>query len=257
MAPSEPSKIDVNENIHTDFEKAFQDGCQCQYYVNDRGLQTIKFATYQIDKLVLLSGRLVACDPLLEPDPNSAFIRSIQAGSYPVVLSLADLSFRPERRIACAMLQLTLQTPIRYELAILAPDQPSEYQNYGVDSGTGSFMDAEVARALKQLSEPNSGEAAAVAVDRFKSEYVYCESVINAMQRNRAAAISNEYPYDRKGDWANICIDENTGANVIAFGTGWGDGGYASYWGYDADGNIACLVTDFALFGSDDEDDEE
>ncbi len=54
----------------------------------------------------------------------------------------------------------------------------------------------------------------------------------------------------------NFCVDEATGANIIAFSSGWGDGCYASYWGYDADGKIACLITDFGVFGPNEEDDD-
>lgn len=35
-------------------------------------------------------------------------------------------------------------------------------------------------------------------------------------------------------------------ANAIMFHSGWGDGFYASWFGYDADGNVAALVTDLA-----------
>ena len=38
--------------------------------------------------------------------------------------------------------------------------------------------------------------------------------------------------------------------NIICFSSGWGDGSYASYFGFDADGRPSALVTDFAvLFG--------
>jgi len=47
---------------------------------------------------------------------------------------------------------------------------------------------------------------------------------------------------------ANIKVSERTEANVITFSSGWGDGGYASFWGYDALGDLTCLVTDFNLF---------
>lgn len=35
--------------------------------------------------------------------------------------------------------------------------------------------------------------------------------------------------------------------NMIAFQTGFGDGFYGSYWGYDAAGEIVALVADFAV----------
>jgi hypothetical protein len=35
-------------------------------------------------------------------------------------------------------------------------------------------------------------------------------------------------------------------ANIAMFESGWGDGFYASYFGFDEEGRVAALVTDFA-----------
>ncbi|MBD2105684.1 DUF4241 domain-containing protein [Nodosilinea sp. FACHB-13] len=256
-----PNIRDADGNIRTDFEKAFRDGYQFQYNLPYDGPQTVEFTTQSIGELVLPSGQLIACDPLLPPDLRYCFTQTVKPGRYPVVLSLAGFKPRQDRRIDCAMLQVSQQMPVRWELAILNSDGPANYQNYGVDSGTGSFMDAEVAQILKQMDEPDPDEYTAAwqesreaawalqraASDRFENEY--CQPVVDEMESNGEAAVSAEYPYDRKGDWANFCINKSTGANVIAFGSGWEDGGYASYWGYDDNGQIVCIVTDFRLFG--------
>jgi hypothetical protein len=49
--------------------------------------------------------------------------------------------------------------------------------------------------------------------------------------------------------WANLTVDPTTGANIIAFSSGEGDGGYATYVGYDNNNAIVCFTTDFALLG--------
>ena len=280
--PDEPNVRDADGGLHTDFEKAFRDGYQFEYGLTNNERQTVEFVTHFIGELVMPSGQLVACDPGIDEDFEFAFAQSLKPGRYPVFLSLAGFkprtdSAQPEnlpttiswlrslwgiksrqeskpayRRIACAMLQVSQQTPIRWEVAILNPAWSAEYQNYGVDSGTGCFMDAEVARIIKRLGEVEAGENIAVAFNRFEDEY--WQPFMGTMWKNRAAAISDEYPYDYKGCWAHFCVNENTGANVIAFCSGWGDGGYASYWGYDAEDSIACIVTDFALFGADEDD---
>ena len=53
--------------------------------------------------------------------------------------------------------------------------------------------------------------------------------------------------YRRFWGWANLPIDPATGANLIAFTSGSGNGDYASYFGFDADGGLVCLVTDFLI----------
>lgn len=287
MAPNEPDILDVDGNVHTDFEKAFRDGYQFQYSMGHWGpayrlvTYDVEFVTHYIGDLLLPSGHLVACDPGIRADFEDAFTQTIQPGRYPIILSLAgfkpeipslpssknsifnvvNTAFRkdqnvprPFRRIACTMLKVTQQKPVRWEVAFLNPDWSAEYQNYGVDSGTGCFMDVEIGRILKQLGETKPDEEWDEALNRFCAQFY--EPLMDERRKNETADVNDEYPYDTKGDWANLCIDEETGANVIVFGSGWGDGGYASYWGYDADDNIACLVTDFALFGSDGDDDE-
>lgn len=51
--------------------------------------------------------------------------------------------------------------------------------------------------------------------------------------------------------WSNVLLDQQTGANMIAFESGWGDGRYASYWGLDHDGSPVCLLTDFEVVNMD------
>ena len=42
-------------------------------------------------------------------------------------------------------------------------------------------------------------------------------------------------------------LDPESGLNLIAFSSGWGDGCYPSYWGLDAQGQATCLLTDFRV----------
>jgi hypothetical protein len=47
--------------------------------------------------------------------------------------------------------------------------------------------------------------------------------------------------------WANVVLDSTTGANIVAFDSGYGDGIYASFFGYDAQDRPVCLITDFEV----------
>ena len=53
--------------------------------------------------------------------------------------------------------------------------------------------------------------------------------------------------------WASLSLEPDTAANLIAFTSGEGDGGYGTYVGYDADGAVTGFITDFALLGEDTE----
>jgi hypothetical protein len=89
---------------------------------------------------------------------------------------------------------------------------------YGVDAGTGWFADVATLRAFDECGEDASDELMA-AMDRT---------------------------YENTWSWADVnCGD--SGENIIAFSSGYGDGLYASFWGLDEEGAPVCLVTDFGL----------
>jgi hypothetical protein len=251
-------------NIAKDFPTFFKDGFSFKFDYQDggpppfTGLQTVRISVREIGNLVVTSGKLIACDPLLKPGLKEYFGKTVSPGHYPVILSIAELQPRNDTRIAYAMLRLSKEPVVKWEIATVNGQYPREDEGeiygYGVDSGTGCFMDWDVAKTLSNLanSDPITDEAArqsgsdqagklsSAALDRFEQEF--CNKVILEMEQNEQGAAKN---------WANVLVNDTTGANVIAFSSGWGDGGYSSYWGYDAKGNLANLVTDFMLLQAD------
>ena len=215
-------------------------GYSFQYDMPENGNQKVTISTHQIGALVLTSGELLAWDLFMIPDNRYVFKKRLKPGRYPVDISVADLRPAGHSRIACARLNLSEGPTVRWEVAAIHnPDHESneDIDNYGVDSGTGSFMDADAAQALAPLVwEAQNG------TDKFEE---FCDKVIAEMEKHSLDQHSS-------ASWANIRLDEASEANVIAFSSGWGDGGYASYWGYDATGGLTSLVTDFALFHIDD-----
>ena len=88
---------------------------------------------------------------------------------------------------------------------------------FGVDGGTGGIGSAEALRPV------TSDEAIDFYLD-----------VLNANSVDTWA-------------WANITTDPVSGANVIGFSTGYGDGGYPVYAGLGRDGKVASVVIDFVV----------
>jgi hypothetical protein len=220
----------------SDLNTLLRDGSSLRYNRAGYGPQEVTITTHRIGELILTSGNLLAWDLLMIPDERYGLKKALGPGRYPVVVSVAE--FRPvgDTRIACVMLRVGEGPTVRWEPAALNdPDvnRTEERFSYGVDSGTGSFMDVEVARALARLDWEEAGR-----YDRFEQ---FCDKVLAEMERNS---------FGRHGTagWADVRVGESTGANVITFSAGWGDGGYASFWGYDAAGELTALVTDFDLF---------
>ncbi|HEX6186705.1 MAG TPA: DUF4241 domain-containing protein [Pyrinomonadaceae bacterium] len=219
----------------TDLNRIFDHGYSFKYKLPNYGVQDVTISTHQIADLILTSGKLLPWDLLMIPDDRYCLKRTLNPGRYPVVLSVADFVPAGDTRVACAMLKIGEGAPVRWEAALVETPKPDGGArcSYGVDSGTGSFMDADVANTLAPLVRKKSEDS-----NEFEE---FCDSVLAEMARHSFGSAG-------AGDWANITVDNNTGANVIVFSAGWGDGGYASFWGYDESGNVVRLVTDFALF---------
>jgi hypothetical protein len=214
-----------------------QDGYSFQYYRPGYGMQNVRISTRQIGELVPTSGKLLACDLLIVPDDRYFIKQSLNPGRYPVILSVADFSPVDDTRIACAAVYIREGSTVKWQVATINDPgnrQKGERCSYGVDSGSGCFMDVEAAQIIAPLVWEQSDEQ-----DKFEE---FCDEVLVEMEKNS---------FDKHGaaSWANVRVSDSSEANVVTFSSGWGDGGYASFWGYDESGNLNCLVTDFALFG--------
>jgi hypothetical protein len=206
-----------------------------------------------VGDLVLSSGRIVACDPLVFPE-QQPFALIVSPGRYPVTLAVAriDNGRFSERRVICAKLGFGESSVVAWRNA--TPDstgpmdwKPGQRFGYPVDSGTGCFMDSDAAEIL--IAERKD------ATDRWLQEGDFKKDVdLGSSNRklNDALLAAGErrmrQPTSDFHDHCNVVVDEARHVNVIAFGSGWGDGGYESFWGFDSGSRPVCLVTDFGLF---------
>lgn len=192
---------------------------------------TVRIEHRDIGSLQLPSGRIVASDPMVDLQ-LPPFARQVTPGRYAVHLALAHVQRNNDERIAAAWLRFAEGDVAVWEVALLEGQRPSkspaDTAAYGVDSGTGSFF---------------SAEAAAFSADTTDLS----ESLADAMDAT----------YRPTRSWASLELGEEAGVplNLVSFSSGWGDGGYTSWWGLDANGAPLLLLTDFAVL--DGEPDEE
>jgi hypothetical protein len=193
----------------------------------------ITFTTVEVGELVLTSGKLVACDPLTLAD-SAPFTINLEAGSYPVLLSIAHIKKNDNQQeshaVAYAMIRLSDETqePLTWQMATHLGETPSslreeEFFGYSVDSGSGSFMDSDVASMIDD------------SIYAEDEEEILIYQLQNLLEDHQMYTCS----------WANMCVDRRLGANVIAFSSGWGDGVYPTYIGIDRERKIISVVTDF------------
>ena len=188
-------------------------------------------------ELWLPTGRLVAAEPwghLGDGDGDGdsaasyAFTQRVAAGTYRVELIIAGCQdpahSRGRRRfdeVAAARLVIRDAPAVSWRLALregedeaqLADDSDGSYYGYPVDGGNGSFGSPEVFDAIARNEATDDLAYIAGDLERVDEVGVYADKV--------------------------------TGTNLVMFRSGGGDGCYATWVGYTADGTVACFVTDF------------
>jgi hypothetical protein len=188
------------------------------------GGQEVTIALEDAGRVVLPTGRLVASDAMIITDAVP-FTEVLPPGPHAVSVLRVDFA-DGDRRIAAAMIRVSTNEPVRWQLALVAGQDPAilgpdEVFGYGVDSGTGVFTSPEAVARLRDLR---------IFLDYSKA--------VNA-------GLS---PDDRRFVPAvGIEVDRATGANVVAFESGFGDGAYPSFIGLDRDGRPAVVMTDFGI----------
>lgn len=188
--------------------RSIQDGRSFQTFAGRATLRSVSIAP-----LLLPSASLLVADPQFLGDARPLSL-PLTPGEYPLILTLARYADGDER-IASARLQITAHRPRQFAAA--TPHM------IGIDSGAACFVDASAARRLVGL-----GEA--------------------AMEKTWAAlSRSLDRNYADTRSWGQATIDSRSGANLVAFSSGFGAGGYGIYVGQSPQGQPACIVIDFGL----------
>lgn len=173
-----------------------------------------------IGKLKVVSGRIIACDPMHIEEYGKPFTQVFPTGEFAVQLSIAKTD--EAETIAFARINFSNEPVVRWEVALQGEQAPlpvgsEQMRGYSVDAGVGVFIDAEANRALDLKTVDNMNGA------------VYQE-------------IDKHY----RNDW-RYAVYNFGNHNLAAFSSGEGDGYYGSYIGFDASGKPCRLVTDFNI----------
>ncbi len=169
--------------------------------------------------LKIESGKITVCDPFTFSKIEE-LDADINPGDYSTVLSVMHLKEDGDERITAACINISENEVDRWETAKF---KNGEEAIYSTDSGIGSFMDIEAAKIVQNDREYN----ATSFVGRSET----------AQRKNKADTWS----------WADVPTKPESDLNVLVFSSGWGDGSYKTYFGYDKDNNLSKIVTDFEV----------
>ena len=187
----------------------------------DKAVGDLTLRHKRVTELRLPTGKLVATDAFVFTEPQP-FELPLPSGVFPVILAVAH--FTDDQRVAFAGIRFRDTPPVAWDMLTLDGQDSSKLEEghifgYGVDSGTGCFIDASAARVLdrKMAEEPEFYQVMMTEMERI---YVHT--------------------------WSWLDMPFGNG-NLVAFSSGVGDGAYATYAGFDTDGEIAVVVTDFSV----------
>ena len=180
----------------------------------------------RVAELVLPTGQLVACDPLSQPE-TEPFAREVPIGTFPVYAIVAKM--RDEVRTAYVVVEFSDQRPQNWEIAYVRGEEPPrwnrERHGFHVESTIAALMDDQTADRL--LDVMYFGE------DDDELE----RAVRREFRKNRRSGAQVSH--------ADVMVDARSGGNLVAFDAD--SGTYVTYFGSDADDNVAMAVLDFEV----------
>jgi len=174
------------------------------------------FYNYNAGELLVESGKLLAGDPVTMHH-TLPFKNNFPIGRFPVQLAMAKM--KNDERVAFSRVLFSDSLVVKWEYALLPgqsqiPLMDTMFYCYGVDTGTGVFIDSIANNSAKHF-DPNTWEHIIIELAR-KNDYK-----------------GHSYSFENH--------------NLITFSTGYGDGCYATYVGYNEQNEICQLLTDFGL----------
>lgn len=213
------------------------------------------YSLLELGNLTLPTGRLIVADPLcclgMGLNKIPAFSLETPRGSFPVTISVAAGTEYGDRYMA-ARLAFNNNRAVRYELALKGDENAADLEEdeifgFPVDTGLACFCDQSTEERYEEFLE------------EWREDYPdgnhYDDFFAGIFKKSHDA-----HPeYQREGgDWINWTVPDGED-NIIMFSSGFGDGVYPCYWGFDADDRLCRMVVHFidpAEFDETDTDDE-
>ena len=206
-------------------------------YFRQLRIGTAALAVLDIGQVHFSTGRVVACDPFIELDAALPFLQTIPAGAYPVKICVAEAD--SDMRYACAKVEVSDRQSVRYELAMTGTEDleqefaEGEFFGFGVDAGMACIVDQATQQAFNRYWQKRLEDD--TSIDPY-----------NDLFSDLLEESYKEHPeYQRDlGDWVNWRVPE-TDCDLPVFASGWGDGYYPVYFGYDAMNQVCGIYVHF------------
>lgn len=200
--------------------------------------------TLTLGKLRFPTGKFIVADPIIGlSETNKPYYQSLPIGEFVCQLLVATISEDHYRHVALKI-NLSPQETIYWEQALHGVEElddldAGDYFGFGVDTGFAAICDAAAQAAFANFEQQ--------WYEKHPDEEIYSDYFLDLFEEN-----AKKYPkcQDEDGGWLLFTIP-NTDFQVLIVSSGWGDGYYPVYLGYDAQGNVTEVIIDFLLFDND------
>ena len=195
--------------------------------LNESELAARRLTLKPIGSLDLRDGKLVATDPLVQPE-RPPFTRQVPPGVYQANAVVSD----DEKRIVAEVIRFAPETPVAWELAVVPGQDIStlkdeHYFGIPVDAGVAAFATANFSEAVAER------ETAERARARYSNYY------------------DDVLAYEMPGTGLDIVLHRPVAARPEAaaaiVSSGWGDGFYPVFFGLNAAGEAVVAIIDFQV----------
>lgn len=207
-------------------------------YFTEKQIGQMAVDTLDIGTVHLATGQIFACDPLVELGEARPYLQTVPPGSYPVTICVVP-SEKYGDRYACVKVGISGRKPVRYELGMLGREnldcelEEGSFFGFGVDAGMGCIADMKTQEAF--LSYWKKRESEEAGIDPYNDLFD------ELLRKSYEAA--PKYQIDC-GSWLNWTVP-GTDCTLPIFSSGWGDGAYPCYFGYDAGGEVCGVYLHF------------
>ena len=207
-------------------------------YFTEKQIGQTAVDTLNIGTVQITTGHIFACDPLVELGNALPYIQTVPAGNYPVTICVVP-SEKYGDRYACVKVGVSSNKPVRYELGMTGREnlddelEDGSFFGFGVDAGMGCIADMKTQEEFSRYWKKRESEEAGINP--------YDDLFDDLLRKSYQDAPKYQIEY---GSWLNWTVP-GTSCSLPIFSSGWGDGVYPCYFGYDAEGEVCGVYIHF------------
>jgi len=208
-------------------------------YFEETNVGGKKIDHLELGSVSIPTGEILVRDPLvyIQKDAEPYLIK-VPTGEFPVTAAVVVPDDSDCARYAAVKVQFTAYDAVRFEEALIGTEDlvdfnEGEFFGFNVDAGLGCVLDKETLIHFCAFQ------------DKFHNENPGKNLYDDHFAVLFAANYAENPIYQREaGDWINWKIP-GTDYHIPFFQSGFGDGTYPVYYGFDIEGNVCSLIIQF------------